>query len=212
VDTLVIHRTHTGQKNELFRGVRNVQYLRVYVPKGSELLSAKGFDPPSPKLFKQPLDTDKPDQDLVDIEKSAKAAVGTVWSAVEGSRTVFGGWLQLDPGMSQDVILSYRLPFTVQEILQQANEAPDAPTQEAKRGAYLLLLTSQSGKTRALTHELVLQEPWKTVWNRENVKLAAADGQAASTKSLNGWQGNWDRDVAVATLMSTNDPANETPK
>ena len=211
VDTLTIHRTHTGQKNELFRGVRNVQYLRVYVPKGSELLAAKGFDPPSSKLFKQPLDTDKPDKDLADIEKSAKQAVGTVWTATEDSRTVFGGWLQLDPGTSQDVILSYRLPFTVQEILQQANESPDAPTQEAKRGAYLLLLTSQSGKTRSLTHTLQLQEPWKTVWNRQK-EVSAATAPSTTTLAANGWQGVWDRDVAVASLLSLNDATNETAK
>lgn len=206
VDTLVIKRTHNGQKGELFRGVRNVQYLRVYVPKGSELLLAKGFEPPPGYLFKKAEEGDKVDSDLQEVELTAKHATNTVWTAEEGTRTVFGGWLQLDPGQAQEVSLSYRLPFTARQILQSANETSDVGSQETGRGAYLMLLTSQSGKARELKHEVKANAPWDVVWSRERA-TAATDSDAVGTV---GWQGVWDRDLAVAALLGINDPSDET--
>jgi len=46
--TLTVKRTHTGVKNALFSGVRNVDFMRVYVPYGSTLIEANGFDAPDP--------------------------------------------------------------------------------------------------------------------------------------------------------------------
>ncbi|MFA6161332.1 MAG: DUF4012 domain-containing protein [Patescibacteria group bacterium] len=198
VDTLTIDRTHNGQKGELFRGVRNVQYLRVYVPKGAELLDAKGFEPPPENYFKKTLELDKPDPDLLAIENSAQSAMGTVWTAVEGDRTVFGGWLQLDPGKSQQIVLSYRLPFTVYDIMEKTQDSPDSGATDNVRAAYLMLLTSQSGKTRQLTQEVKLNAPWNKLWTRGDV------GQATANEKI-GWQGTWDRDEAVAVLLSNKD-------
>lgn len=197
-DTLTINRVHNGQKGEIFRGVRNVQYLRVYVPKGSELLEATGFEPPAPNYFKKTLEMDKPDPDLMAIEESAQPAMNTVWTAVEGDRTVFGGWLQLDPGKSQQIVLHYRLPFTVYDIMDKTQESPDRDASYNTRAAYLMLLTSQSGKTRQLTQEVKLDAPWNKLWKRDEV------GQASSDDKI-GWQGDWDRDQAVAVLLSNQD-------
>ncbi len=200
IDTVRLSRTHAGIKNELFHGVRNVEYLRVYVPKGSELVSATGFDTPPANLFKQPLDTDPSDKDVASVEATQKKVGLAVTSSVEDDRTVFGGWMQLDPGQSQEIVLSYELPFKVQDILQKINEVPDSSAQGNARGAYLLLLTSQSGKERALTQNVQVDQPWKTVWTRDAVRLAAT----TSTKD-NGiaWTGTWDRDQAVAALLSS---------
>ncbi|MFA6503603.1 MAG: hypothetical protein WCT54_01450, partial [Patescibacteria group bacterium] len=198
VDTLTIDRTHNGQKGELFRGVRNVQYLRVYVPNGAELLDAKGFEPPPENYFKKTLELDKPDPDLLAIENSAQSAMGTVWTAVEGDRTVFGGWLQLDPGKSQQIVLSYRLPFTVYDIMEKTQDPPDSGATDNVRAAYLMLLTSQSGKTRQLTQEVKLNAPWNKLSTRGDV------GQATANEKI-GWQGTWDRDEAVAVLLSNKD-------
>jgi hypothetical protein len=53
-NTLTISRTHHGIQGLLFTGVNNVDYLRVYVPKGSVLLASDGFRAPDPALFEIP--------------------------------------------------------------------------------------------------------------------------------------------------------------
>lgn len=197
VDTVRLSRAHSGVKGEMFRGVRNVEYLRVYVPKGSELISASGFETPPANLFKQPLETDPVDKDVASVEATQKKIALAVTSSIEDDRTVFGGWMQLDPGQNQEIVLSYALPFKAQDILQKINEASDSSGQA--RGAYLLLLTSQSGRERALTQNVQADQPWSRVWTRDAVHLASA----TSSKD-NGvvWSGSWDRDQAVAALFS----------
>ena len=213
IDTLRLHREHQGQKGEPFRGVRNVQYLRVYVPKGSEILDARGFTPPPPSLFKQPLETDGNDPDLEAIEKSAKPAMNTVWTAVEDDRTVFGGWLQLDPGKSQDIVLKYRLPFTVYNIMDKVEETAPQSADSRQRGAYLMLFTSQSGKDRQLTHEVKLAANWKSVWVRSPSDSSATEGQVkAAAQSELAWQGTWDRDQAMAVLLSADENGHDQEK
>lgn len=195
IDTLRLTRAHQGVKGELFKGVRNVQYLRIYVPKGSEILAAQGFDPPATALYKEILETDSPDPDLLDIERSSRSAMNSVWVAEEGDRTVFGGWLQLDPGQTQEIIVRYKLPFTVYDVMDRVQEVPGQSVEQRIRGAYLMLLTSQSGKTRDLNHEVRLTEPWQALWTRGQV-----DGSSPSVVS--GWKGVWDRDLAMASLLS----------
>ncbi len=196
IDTLRLTRTHQGIKGELFKGVRNVQYLRIYVPKGSEILAAQGFDPPASDLYKNILDTDQPDSDLLAVEQTSRPAMNSVWVADEDDRTVFGGWLQLDPGQTQEIIVRYKLPFTVYDIMDRVQEIAGQSPEQRTRGAYLMLLTSQSGKTRALNHEVRLVQPWQAIWNRGQSDLLTQPA------AVSGWSGAWDRDQAVASLLS----------
>jgi len=203
VDTLTIKRTHNGRKGDLFYGVRNVQYLRVYVPKGAKLVKATGFDPPKPALFKKPLETDAKDPDLEAVELSAKPGVGNVWTAVEGSRTVFGGWLQLDPGQEQTIELVYELPMTVTDMMSALNEDAEAVDAHMARGAYTLLLTSQSGKVRAVDHKVFVNAPWNVEWAKPDLSMAT------DNKPIAGLEGLWDRDRVVAALVSLNEDSSD---
>ncbi len=188
-DTVTLDRTHTGIKNEQFSGVRNVTYLRVYVPNGSRLVAASGFDAPDRKLFKKISLDDMPDEDVEASEAAAQITADGVSIAQESGRTVFGGWLQLDPGKSQTVTLRYRLPFTVSDILAKLDTG-EVPDVQGRRGAYLLLLTSQSGKsTRQLTSTVTLPDSWKTAW----VKGGEPELSFA---------GLWDRDRVMAALLT----------
>lgn len=192
-DTVRLNRTHLGKKGELFRGVRNVSYVRFYVPKGSTLLSASGFIAPPAKLFKPVDEDDATDPDIEKAESGATAAPGGVGISEEGSRTVFAGWLQLDPGMSQTIALTYRLPFTVSDVLSKAEAAPQNAA-DAPRGAYTMLLTSQSGKSgRRLSSTVTLPERWKLSWSRTSGGGASADL---------GYTGAWDRDLVLAALLA----------
>ena len=188
--TVKLTRTHEGKRGELFRGVRNVSYLRVYVPKGSTLLSASGFNAPPASLFKKIDETTMSDPESLDVESG-------VWQ--EGSRTVFGGWMQLDPGATQTITLTYRLPQTTTEIAS----ALDAPSQRSagdpaareRRGAYLLLLTSQSGKTSRTLHTTIrYPRTWEISWARPE-HLTRVGSSVQGTE-------NWDRDRAIALLFT----------
>lgn len=109
--TLTLTRTHNGVKGEQFSGVRNVDYVRFYVPQGATLVEARGFNAPDPKLFKLGKGDELEDPALAAEEKSSNVdrASGTRIS-VEGNKTVFGNWMMTDPGQSSTVTLVYQLP------------------------------------------------------------------------------------------------------
>lgn len=193
INTVTLVRTHNGQKGELFRGVRNVSYLRAYVPKGSQLLSASGFEAPPASLFKKPDEDAQLDADIAEIEGSEVKGAGGTSVGEEGDRTVIGGWMQLDPGMTQTVTLSYRLPFTVSDLQRslQPESTNDAPQQSA---AYLMLLTSQSGKqNREVSVTIQYPQTWKNVWTRGLEQNATMLTTTAA----------WDRDRVVGALFTT---------
>lgn len=193
-DTVTLVRAHGGKKGDLFTGVRNVEYLRVYVPKGSVLISASGFKTPDQKYF-QKLDSDvKPDARIALIEEKAKVLENGVTVEEDGVRTVFGGWMQLDPGETQTISLVYRLPMTASDILAKLDTAPERPSDQASQGAYLLLLTSQSGKTkRQLTTAVSAPASWGLAWSRP--EASNADGLR--------YHGTWDRDQVLVGLYRT---------
>jgi hypothetical protein len=188
-DHVTLTRAHNGMKGELFRGVRNVSFLRAYVPKGSRLLSASGFEAPAAGLFKVPDEDLIPDPDVNAVESSTKKDSLGADVSTENDRTVFSGWMQLDPGETQTITLSYRLPFTVHDILTKLDAAPSSEG-GGQRGAYVLLATSQSGKTnRTIESSVEYPSSWKVAWNR-----------TAGEKI--GFTGAWDRDRVVSALFS----------
>jgi hypothetical protein len=116
VDTVTVTRRHTGGDTpyEWWNKV-NADYLRVYVPKGSELLSAKGATWEFPRA---PLDYDalgfRRDEEvsLEENTMTVDAATGTRISEDSG-KTVFGMWVYVSPKESVTVELRYRLPFSL---------------------------------------------------------------------------------------------------
>lgn len=117
VDTVVLTRAHNGVKGDPFSGVRNVDYLRFYVPAGARLISASGFVTPPSDLFKIPTADLLPDEDLEKISKYDHEFVSDDLEAYdEFNRTVFAGWLMTDPGQSSKVELKYELPWRAQTI------------------------------------------------------------------------------------------------
>ena len=141
VDTVTITRLHTGASDDPFAHVKNVDYLRVYVPAGSELISAEGFTQPEASLF-LPVEGNY-DQDVDLTEISGEIVVdGRTQTRMsqEFGKTVFGNWIQTEPGASTTVVLRYRLPFRV----ERTTWTP---------GAYSLLIQTpgiSSGSTQLL--------------------------------------------------------------
>jgi hypothetical protein len=114
IDTVTLTRKHNGSATQLFEGDNNVDYVRFYVPAGSELISTTGFNFNPDYLFKysageQGIAADKTLSE-VETNVSLNEATGTRTSS-EFGKTVFGNWLQVAPGQERTVEIKYRLPF-----------------------------------------------------------------------------------------------------
>lgn len=116
IDTATITRTHRGGHTpyEWWNKV-NADYLRVYVPAGSELLSAKGatWEFPASPLdyqalgFRRDADVEREEKSIVVDEKSGTRVYQ------DAGKTVFGAWVYVSPQESVTVEYRYRLPFTL---------------------------------------------------------------------------------------------------
>lgn len=111
VDQLLIRRYHFGPTDEFFTANANRSYLRVYLPLGSQLIKAAGFNQPLAKEYKiasQPLieDANLTRENAAFIDTNSQTKVYE-----ENGKTVFANWLTLKPGETQDLLLIYKLPF-----------------------------------------------------------------------------------------------------
>lgn len=115
INTVKVKRTHNGDPEDTFTKLQNVDYIRFYVPAGSELLAATGFDWPDESLFKVPEKWYQLDEDLKRVEQNPLIdnRNGTVITT-EYNKTVFANWVLTKPGQTSEAIISYRLPFKVE--------------------------------------------------------------------------------------------------
>jgi len=121
INTVKISRTHRGVKREAFTGVRNVNWLRVYVPEGSELIAASGFRFPDQEYFEEP-DSDWEDSSLLVGESKYRvheASQTRVYQ--ENGKTVFANWTMLDPGETREIIFQYRIPVNFFTKAEESN-------------------------------------------------------------------------------------------
>ncbi len=189
--TVEVTRTHHGVKGELFRGVRNVDYVRIYTPLGSRLISTEGFKKPDPDLFKSVAANAVPDTDLAAMDASAvdDSASGTR-TYEESGYTVFGNWAMVDPGRSVTYKLVYELPFSVsfketdKNLLEKLGLTVPPPPQ----AAYSFLLVKQAGTIdTTFEHEVKITEEKEVIWNYpEKVSVP----------------GKLDRDLFFGTVMT----------
>jgi uncharacterized protein DUF4012 len=109
INTLSIERSSPLSDQD---ALRNLSFIRVYVPEGSRLVSAQGFSHiEAPRLE---LPDQKPDPDAVAWEKaSVTDTVSGTLIGKESGKTIFGNWLELRGGETRTITLTYELPFTV---------------------------------------------------------------------------------------------------
>jgi len=158
IDTVAITRKHEGGNTpyEWWNKV-NADYMRVYVPKGSRLISADGMtrEFPDPPLDYVALGF-RHDPDIVKEEEgmSIDETTGTRIST-DGEKTVFGNWVYVSPGESVTVRYEYELPFTV--ALDTRDTEPAA--------SFSVLYQKQSGTEGAsLTAKIRYPESLQPVW------------------------------------------------
>lgn len=154
INTVTITREHRGKKGDLFSGVRNVDFMRLYVPQGSVLLSSDGFKVPPAELFKD-VSNSAPDVDLERLSRMvAVDEVTGMQVSEEFDKTVFGNWVQVDPGENVTVSLTYRLPWKVlPSDLEQQN------------AVYSLYVQKQVGtENQEFLSTLYLPSAWRVAW------------------------------------------------
>jgi hypothetical protein len=116
VNELSITRTHHGRDGVGFGGVRNVDYVRVYVPEGSTLISATGARRPDEALFEQPPADFSVDEELAEKEVLLSVHEPNKTAVLRSfGKTVFANWIMVDPGESSTMTFVYMLPFTLTE-------------------------------------------------------------------------------------------------
>ncbi|MDP1709647.1 MAG: DUF4012 domain-containing protein [Candidatus Komeilibacteria bacterium] len=150
VAELAISRFHKGDPNDQFEKANNVDYVRVYVPAGSEFISGSGFKPPAADLFESAEDYYTPDEQLTAIEGQVLVdeATGTRITQ-EFGKTAFGNWMQVKPGKTSMATFKYKLPFKI------------------KPGGYSLLIQKQAG-ARPIDYTISISYPefWKIAWKK----------------------------------------------
>ncbi len=173
IDTLIIKRRHNGNPHDYFQKVRNVDWLRVYVPQGAQLLSAQGFSQVGPEFFKTPdreLETD-PDlaqrEGVFEIDPDSNTRIYN-----EFGKTVFANWMMVDVGQEKEVVLRYRLP-------QKIKFSPLT--------SYKLLVQKQSGEEPYFYHTFILPSFAKEEWNN---------------LEKNNFQGILERDMVIGRIFS----------
>lgn len=183
LDTVVINRKHNGKKGENFYGVNNVDYIRVYVPQGSELVEAGGFNYPAEDAFYTPESWYKEDSDLLSNEQEIMIDTKTGTRVTsEFGKTAFGNWMMVEPGQTSQVYFTYKLPFKL-FALGESNQVPEwkkwtvALAGAAKNTSrYSLLVQKQSGIDSDFTSQVIYPDGWSPVWQENNDLRLAANG------------------------------------
>jgi hypothetical protein len=188
INTLEIKRAHNGEKGEPFSGVRNVDWMRIYVPQGSELISASGFKRPADIYFEEPDPGWQDDPDVYAGESAAKTdkTSGTeIYN--EAGKTVFANWSMADPGQTAAIYLKYKLPFKLtpkesKEKKQMKDLLLDKAVEIFNPGQkqllpYALLAQKQAGsKGDKITSTLKLPDNFKIVWSYPENAAVETDG------------------------------------
>lgn len=187
-NTVTIRKEHKGIKSTLFEGVNNVDYVRLYVPEGSTLLKASGFEIPPDALFEAkktdlPLKEDR-DLALSMLQKQKDAESGTdIWQ--EQGKTVFGNWIQTKPGETETVIFVYELPFKVHAPKTTETLLERAKTKLGFKDlqTYTLLLQKQSGvMTRETSVSLKLPNDQSLIWSSHTGTLPGKNITVSNAK------------------------------
>ena len=205
VDNLTIRRTHEAINREPFSGVRNVNWLRVYVPLGSKLIEAAGFKPVDKIFFKVAEEDWLNDPDLARGEALALTDETSGTKIYEElGKTVFANWSQLDPGETIEIKIKYQLPFKItdkksnltqgllDQLIAKANEVINP--EQKNLYSYSIILQKQPGmNSSSVTSELKISDNFKPIWRFPG----------DLTLSQNGWlvTENFDLDKLLGVMV-----------
>lgn len=173
VDAVTIKRKHNGgEKNYEWWNKVNSNYMRVYVPKGSELLEVEGqtreinedvvdYDSLG---FERDEDVKREESQMVIDEKTGTRIYE------ENNKTVFANWAYVSP--QEEVVLKYKykLPFKFTGDIR----------------SYSLLIQKQSGSVGSKVDVKVnYPNNWKVEWKNDGVDSCQSENKNFSQICLN---------------------------
>lgn len=168
-NTVTLTQTHQGMASALFTGINNVDYVRLYVPQGSEFITGTGFELPPSDFFQQaeyPLTIDEDLELMMQNVTKDPSTETDIWN--EQGKTVLGNWIQTAPGETQTVSFTYRLPWnairsTPSPIWSFAKQVLGA--HEAM--SYALVVQKQSGVTQNVFARVHVPDSFSRVWSSQ---------------------------------------------
>ncbi|MBU2235476.1 DUF4012 domain-containing protein [Patescibacteria group bacterium] len=174
---VTVTRTHTGQEDNPITGIKNMDFMRMYVPEGSTLIEADGFSHIDPRMFLYPNEGYEEDkllqevQGTVIVDESSETRINN-----EFSKTVFGNWVATEAGKTSQVSATYRLPFTVK---------PDGIF--SKSDSYSLFMQKQSGtKGSVISTTINFPNKYDVVWQYpSDSTVEITPGKIMFTTTLN---------------------------
>jgi hypothetical protein len=190
IDTLTITRYHTGGGDLLLSDIQNINYLRIYVPGGSRLISAEGFTQPEANLFKSPEASFATDTLLAETELDQtmdSASQTKIYQ--ELNKTVFANWTMTAPGDTTVIKITYELPYRLEFNDTSVVKKMLGLTNQNK--LYSLFYQKQSGsQNTTLTSTLVLPD-------KLNI-IATTNNENTNTQTF-----NFERDHLLGYIIET---------
>ncbi|MFH0952045.1 MAG: DUF4012 domain-containing protein [Patescibacteria group bacterium] len=116
IDTVTIVKRHNGDINDPLTKIKNMDYLRIMVPAGSQLLDAYGFEIIDRSLLLSPLPEAVEDADLARLESDVivHESSGTrIYDQFD--KTVFANWLGVAVGQTALATITYKLPQKISQ-------------------------------------------------------------------------------------------------
>ena len=193
IDTVTVTRTHNGgyTKFDWWNKV-NADYMRVYVPDGSKLLSVEGqtreFNSPPVNYDALGFERDKDveaEESRIKIDKNSGTRIYT-----DFGKTVFANWVYVSPQEKVTIKYKYLLPFKLS--FQQNKSAV----------SYSLLAQKQSGGIGSkFEFEIIYPDNYKAEWRSVNL------GECQNSSSRNASQelcfdGNLTKDIFLGIVWS----------
>ncbi|HPN96443.1 MAG TPA: DUF4012 domain-containing protein [Candidatus Moranbacteria bacterium] len=168
IDTITVTRHHNGGNNQFeWWNKVNSDYMRVYVPKGSTLISASGQTREfvSPPLDYRALGFKKDPQ--VEMEEGVMKIDEESGTAIyeDSGKTVFANWVYVSPQETVEVKYSYKLPFTIET---------DSKTKPAD--TFSVLFQKQSGSIGSqLLSKIIYPDSYNIIWKHPAEKITGAN-------------------------------------
>ncbi|MFC1663299.1 DUF4012 domain-containing protein [Patescibacteria group bacterium] len=111
INTVSIIKRHNGNSDDEITNVKNMDYLRILVPQGSELIEAIGFETINNDLILYPDQDAIEDEDLKNLEGNIVVHESSGTRMYEQfDKTVFANWLGVEVGETAIASITYKLP------------------------------------------------------------------------------------------------------
>lgn len=198
IDTVDIVRTHHGTAQNGLYGLTNIDYVRLYVPEGSQLLSASGFNWPEEKLFRVPLDWAVTSSLLTTQEQEVgiDQLSGTRITR-EFGKYAFGNWVITEPGQTSHLHFTYRLPFKAWDEAAREPASLDVQKLVPPTSRLQVVVQRQSGQHSSYDSQVILPDGWQPAWHD-------GPGSTRATNGLKMYVDDVERDTVWSLAFTKN--------